>query len=182
VSSPTIDTADLSVDAERDVHVNALGVDQIFALYERSGVLYPAKAARLTPHLPAVRASWQRMLDSDGSLFYLLSSGDERDGMASTARAFGSMKRVVGTALTSVRPLGLNFSFLENRCDLLVDPQLTAAEAADVTAALLQAAVRAYGDCASGGTARPPLSRAKGFTDQWRARRRLPPPCSSSGN
>jgi hypothetical protein len=299
VSCSTIDTTDLPTDIERDVHVNALSVDQVFALYERTGFLYPAKAARLLPHLAAVRDTWQRMLDSNGSLLYLLSSGDDRDGMASTtlwrttqnswvwqhlvcenhplrsrgvmvgglarcvrlgmggsqqnwfrpenrfpARVFGSMVGVVGESLSSVQqhmyftvprqlpakrissvqverydatqqamlcalaaqtrgevyviaeeidrdvelagadrlyqavglrrtrqvwlayrkgspraigavlayrgPLGLNFSFLENRCDLLVSPHLTAAEAADVTTALLQAAMPAYSDCALG--------------------------------
>jgi hypothetical protein len=33
------------------VQVNALPVDDIFSLYERTGFLYPDKAARLLPHL-----------------------------------------------------------------------------------------------------------------------------------
>jgi len=37
------------------VEINALSVDQIFALYERTGFLYPDKAARLRPHLGLVR-------------------------------------------------------------------------------------------------------------------------------
>ena len=32
------------------VQVNALSVTEIFALYERTGFLYPDKAARLFPH------------------------------------------------------------------------------------------------------------------------------------
>lgn len=297
LSCSTIDTPNSPDDVERDVHVNALSIDQIFGLYERSGFLYPAKAARLTPHMPAVRTNWQRMLESNGSLLYLLSSGNDQDGMASTAiwrttqdswvwqhlvcerhplrsrgvmlggllrclrlgmggsqqnwfrpenrfpaRVFGTMVRAVGESMSSVQqhmyfvvprplpakrirsvqveaydltqqtalctlaaqargpmyvtaeeidrdvelaavdrmyqrlglrrtrqvwlayrrgstqaigaalvyrgPLGLNFSFLENRCDLLVQPHLTAAEAADVTTALMQAAASAYNDCA----------------------------------
>ena len=42
--------SDLSIELETDygIQVNALGVDELFALYERAGFLYPAKAARLT--------------------------------------------------------------------------------------------------------------------------------------
>jgi hypothetical protein len=297
VSCSTIETAGLPADIEREVHVNALNLDQLFALYERTGFLYPAKAARLLPHLHTVREHWQRMLDADGPLLYVLSSGDEREGIASIAvwrtthdswvwqhlvceshplrsrgvmlgglvrcvrlglgesqqnwfrpenrfpaRVFGSMVQALGDSLSSVRPhmyfavprqlpakrissvqvvpydatqqatlcalaveargavyvaaeeldrdvqlesvdrlyqaaglrrtrqvwlayrqgsphaigaalayrgpLGLNFSFIENRCDLLVHPLLTPADAADVTTALLQAAAPAYADCA----------------------------------
>jgi len=38
------------------VEVNAVS-NEIFALYERAGFLYPEKAARLTPHLKQVRAT-----------------------------------------------------------------------------------------------------------------------------
>ena len=37
------------------VQVNALPVDEIFAVYERTGFLYPDKAARLLPHLEQVK-------------------------------------------------------------------------------------------------------------------------------
>ena len=284
-------------DVEREVRVNALSVDQLFGIYERTGFLYPAKAARLLPHLDTVRENWLRMLEADGPLLYVLSSADDRDGIASIAvwrttydswvwqhlvcerdplrsrgvmlgglvrcirlrlgtsqqnwfrpenrfpaRVFGSMVESVGDSLSSVRqhmyfavprslpakrirsvqverydasqqktlcalageargplyvtaeeldrdvelasvdrlyraaglrrtrqvwlayrkgstnaigaalayrgPLGLNFSFIENRCDLLVSPRLTPAEAADVTTALMQAVSPAYDDCA----------------------------------
>src|SRR5438128_2073517 len=67
------------------VQVNALSVDEIFALYERTGFLYPDKAARLFPHLPQVRENWRRMLSAGESLLYVLTSGDERRGQASLA-------------------------------------------------------------------------------------------------
>ena len=70
---------------ERNVQVNALSVDQLFALYERVGFLYPAKAARLKPHLDAVRDNWERLLSAGGPLMYALSAGDEREGYASVA-------------------------------------------------------------------------------------------------
>ena len=40
------------------VEINALSVEQIFALYERTGFLYPEKAARLRPHLELVLKNW----------------------------------------------------------------------------------------------------------------------------
>src|SRR5207245_3073353 len=65
------------------VQVNALSVDEIFALYERTGFLYPDKAARLCPHLPQVRENWRRMLSAGESLLYVLTSGDKQRGLAS---------------------------------------------------------------------------------------------------
>ena len=66
-----------------DVQVNALDVDQLFELYERTGFLYPSKAARLRPHMDTVRDHWRRLLQTD-SLLYVLSSG-HNDGHASIA-------------------------------------------------------------------------------------------------
>ncbi len=54
----------------------------------------------------------------------------------------------VGAALAHRGPLGLNFSFLENRCDVIVDQALKEEEASDVTVALLGAASEAYNDFA----------------------------------
>ena len=68
-----------------DVQVNALSVNEIFALYERAGFLYPEKAARLLPHLPQVRDNWRRMLGAGDSLLYVLTAGDKKKGMASIA-------------------------------------------------------------------------------------------------
>jgi hypothetical protein len=67
------------------VELNALSVDEIFALYERTGFLYPEKAARLLPHLEGVRENWRRMLLGDESLLYVLTAGDEKRGRASLA-------------------------------------------------------------------------------------------------
>src|SRR5256712_9298547 len=67
------------------VQVNALSVDEIFALYERTGFLYPDKAARLFPHLAQVRENWRRMLSADESLLYVLTAGDKKRGRASLA-------------------------------------------------------------------------------------------------
>src|SRR5437016_8953978 len=67
------------------VQVNALPVDEIFALYERTGFLYPDKAARLLPHLEQVKENWRRMLRRGESLLYVLTAGDEKHGLASIA-------------------------------------------------------------------------------------------------
>ncbi len=52
----------------------------------------------------------------------------------------------VGAALAYRGPLGLNFSFLENRCDLLLAPGVSAQQATDVTVALMSRAAEAYED------------------------------------
>src|ERR1700716_3112014 len=67
------------------VEVNALSVEEIFALYEHTGFLYPDKAARLFPHLPQVRENWRRMLGAGESLLYVLTAGDKKRGRASLA-------------------------------------------------------------------------------------------------
>jgi hypothetical protein len=67
------------------VQVNALSVNEIFALYERTGFLYPDKAARLFPHLAQVRENWRRMLSAGESLLYVLTCGDKKKGLASLA-------------------------------------------------------------------------------------------------
>lgn len=277
------------------VEVNALSINQLFALYERTGFLYPGKAARLTPHLGQVRENWRRMLRGGESLLYVVSSGNQKSGLASIAvwrtthhgwmsqhlvsennplgsravmlagtaasilrgvdesyqnwfrpenrfpsRVFGSMVQSIGTSLSSVQqhmyfalsrklalssaggirvvpydpshrealcevarasrgqiyvaaeelaldvelkavdelyrnvglrrtrqvwlaypqgknepigaaiayrgPLGVNFSFLENRCDLLLHPKLAESEGRDVVVSLLRASFAAYQD------------------------------------
>jgi hypothetical protein len=67
------------------VQVNAISVSDLFTLYERTGFLYPDKAARLTPHIEQVRENWRRMLRGGESLLYVLTAGDEDRGRASLA-------------------------------------------------------------------------------------------------
>jgi hypothetical protein len=54
--------------------------------------------------------------------------------------------RLLGAAIAWRGPLGFNFSFLENRCDLLLRPGLEAGKAAGVVRALLRAASGTYAD------------------------------------
>jgi hypothetical protein len=81
-SAPDLSSA---LEADFRIQVNALGVDDLFALYERAGFLYPAKAARLTPHLDVVRDNWRRLLQAGDSLLYVVTAGNEADGYASVA-------------------------------------------------------------------------------------------------
>jgi hypothetical protein len=281
------------LDTAYGVQVNAIDVDELFALYERTGFLYPEKAARLMPHLQRVKENWDRMLRAGESLLYVLTAGEMPQGRASLAvwrstrrgwtyqhlisegnpyasravmlaaeaamilkgseesaqnwfrpenrfpaRVFGSMAQAIGESLSSVQkhaylafpreaslhpdgsvqvvpyepsrkadlcalaaqtrghvyvaaeeltgdvplqsldvlyrqvglrryrhawlayrekskepvgaviasrgPLGLNFSFLENRCDLLLSPYLSEAQLERVSTALLAAAIGVY--------------------------------------
>ena len=52
----------------------------------------------------------------------------------------------VGAAIAFRGPLGINFSFLENRCDLLLHPTLPVSEVPDTVACLLSASAAAYRD------------------------------------
>jgi hypothetical protein len=71
--------------ASYGVEVNALSIDQLFGLYERTGFLYPDKAARLIPHLDRVKENWRKMLSEREFLLYVLTAGDEKSGRASIA-------------------------------------------------------------------------------------------------
>lgn len=52
----------------------------------------------------------------------------------------------IGAALAYRGPLGLNFSYIENRCDLLLDPTLPEHMRPAVVASLLNASANAYSD------------------------------------
>lgn len=52
----------------------------------------------------------------------------------------------IGLAVAYRGPLGLNFSFLENRCEVWVDPNLDNERHADTTLALVRAASATYAD------------------------------------
>jgi hypothetical protein len=67
------------------VQVNSITVDELFDLYERTGFLYPDKAARLLPHLGQVKENWRRMFDAGESLLYVFTAGDQREGRAALA-------------------------------------------------------------------------------------------------
>jgi hypothetical protein len=51
---------------------------------------------------------------------------------------------VMGAVVVYRGPLGLNFSYLENRCDLLLPSYLSASETESVATSLLEVAVTAY--------------------------------------
>ena len=58
----------------------------------------------------------------------------------------GNREEPVGAAIAYRGPLGLNFSYLENRCDLLLHPNLPESESLSVVASLLKASSVAYRD------------------------------------
>lgn len=58
--------------------------------------------------------------------------------------------QIVGVAFVYRGPLGLNFSFLENRCDLIVDPSLEPPARSEVLSGLVAAAAEHYADFAPG--------------------------------
>lgn len=66
--------------ANYGVQINSSAVSELFALYERTGFLYPEKAARLTSHIEQVQGNWRRMLRGGESFLYVLTSGDEERG------------------------------------------------------------------------------------------------------
>ena len=57
--------------------------------------------------------------------------------------------RAVGMIVAHRGPFGLNFSFLENRCDLMVDPDLDSGRKYDVCRILIAKAAQAYFDSSS---------------------------------
>lgn len=67
----------------------------------------------------------------------------------------------VGAALAYRGPLGFNFSFLENRCDLLLAPTLNEAEVREVTLSLAAAAAPAYADFLPGAIPLVACARAR---------------------
>jgi hypothetical protein len=72
------------IESEYGVRPFEGSVSDLFALYERTGFLYPAKAARLLPYMDRVRDNWRRLLQAGDSLLYVLTAGDSR-GTASVA-------------------------------------------------------------------------------------------------
>jgi hypothetical protein len=58
--------------------------------------------------------------------------------------AYGHRDEPIGAAIAYRGPLGLNLSFIENRCDLLLHPTLPESEVPAVVRQLLKAASAAY--------------------------------------
>jgi len=67
------------------VQINALSVNEIFALYERTGFFIRTKRHAFFPHMSQVRENWRRMLSAGDSLLYVLTAGDKKKGRASLA-------------------------------------------------------------------------------------------------
>lgn len=97
----------------------------------------------------AVYADSEQIVEGDLALA-AVDSLYQRVGLRRTRRVWLAFipghERAVGAVLAYRGPLGLNFSFLENRCDLMLRPGLSAAEANLTTRALLHAVAPAYAD------------------------------------
>src|SRR3954463_8621047 len=87
------------------VKVNELSLDQLFALYERTGFLYPAKASRLHPYMDLVRENWRRLLRAGDSLLYVLTAGDDNMGCASISVWRSTLHGWTSQHLVSENPL-----------------------------------------------------------------------------
>jgi len=94
-----------SLETAYGVKVNHLDVHQLFGLYERTGFLYPAKAARLHPHMDLVRENWRRLLQAGDSLLYVLTAGDNQMGCASISVWRSTFRGWTSQHLVSENPL-----------------------------------------------------------------------------
>lgn len=116
------------------------------------------RACAVAPSAAAVR---QFASETRSSVFVCAEELDDRDltlgglddryrvvGLRRYRRVFGveEFGRLVGLALAYRGPLGLNLSFLENRCDLLLHQDIDAATRRRVIAGLLHAAMPVYVD------------------------------------
>ena len=71
-------------------------------------------------------------------------------GLRRTRQAWLAYRRYneepIGAVIAYRGPLGINFSYIENRCDLLLDPTLPQSDVLAVVTSLLSAAAPAYTD------------------------------------
>ncbi|MBI3249569.1 MAG: hypothetical protein HYZ50_23960 [Deltaproteobacteria bacterium] len=97
----------------------------------------------------AVYVASEQLLEDDLEL-HAVDDLYRRVGLRRTRRVWlaylGLSDQPAGAVLAYRGPLGLNLSFLENRCDLLIRPGLSETEVALVTRALIHAAATAYPD------------------------------------
>jgi hypothetical protein len=123
----------------------------------------PVRPVRVVPYTASLQAALCAVAAHVRGELYVTAEELDRDvelqsvdclyravGLRRTRQAWVACRagsgQVIGAALAYRGPLGLNFSFLENRCDLLVGAELSPPEAADVTTALLDAAAATYAD------------------------------------
>lgn len=87
-------------------------------------------------------------LDQEGLALDALNALYQKVGLSRYRRVFIAQSpdwdTLAGMALVYRGPLGFNFSFLENRCALILEPVLPQAQRATVIAALLSAAAETY--------------------------------------
>jgi hypothetical protein len=76
--------SDTEVNPLFGLEVNALSVDALFDLYERTRFLYPAKREKLAPVWPIVKSNWQRLRRAGELLLSSMSVADPVTGALSS--------------------------------------------------------------------------------------------------
>jgi hypothetical protein len=104
-------------------------------------------------HAGAIWAQAEELSEDDHELD-AIDQQYQRVGLRRYRRAFiayrSGSSSPVAVALVYRGPMGFNFSFVENRCELIVPPELPEREATDAIAALLAEAVDEYRDFEAG--------------------------------
>jgi hypothetical protein len=131
-----------------------------FAL-PRKLVLRAQKGIRIVPYSPAQKEPLCAIATAARGSVYVTAEellGDvefkivdemyRKVGLRRTRRIWlayrGYKDEPIGAVIAYRGPLGLNFSYIENRCDLLVHPTLPDSEVSGVASSLLKAAVSTY--------------------------------------
>jgi hypothetical protein len=129
----------------------------------RTLVLPAAKRIRVVPYSPSHKSALLEIASRARGRIYVIAEELEQDTefetVAELYRSVGlrrsrhvwlayraNKEEPIGAAIAYRGPLGINFSYLENRCDLLLQPTLPESEVSEVASALLGAASAAYKD------------------------------------
>jgi hypothetical protein len=81
----------------QDVIGRALTFDEIFAFYRTAGFLYPAKLAELGARMPAIEATWMRLLASGDEVFKLFTRRRFADGAVTIKNSVCAVEHAPGT-------------------------------------------------------------------------------------
>jgi hypothetical protein len=81
----------------QDVIGRAPTFDEIFAFYRASGFLYPAKLAELGSRMPAIEATWMRLLASGDEVFKLFTRRRFAGGEATIKNSVCAVEHAPGT-------------------------------------------------------------------------------------
>jgi hypothetical protein len=133
-----------------------------FAL-PRTLLLPTEKRIRVVPYNPSHKQALLEIASAARGSIYVVAEELEQDvelnavdelyrgvGLRRTRHVWlayrANKEEPIGAAIAYRGPLGLNFSYLENRCDLLLHPTLTESEVSAAASSLLTASSAAYED------------------------------------